>query len=646
MVLQQVKKDYTLAHLSESNENISVAKLSKMLSNIGDVIVIVDNKGMITYKSPNVEKHFGWKPQELIGEPTWKNVHSDDLEATQYFFKTTLKEPNASGAIECRYRCKDGSFKWIKLSGKNLLHDKDINGILGEYHDISDRKIAQHTIQENEARFRSLFQNLTNSSSLYEVVEDDLGNPVDYRFLGVNPAYEQGIGLKESQLLGKTLLEIFPETEPIWLDTLKEVYLTGKPVQVENYSKEINRYFELIVYKFQKSKIAMIGADITDRKLNELEIIKAKEKAEESDRLKSAFLQNMSHEIRTPLNAICGFSNFLNEPNLSEERKKNYVSIINSSSDQLLSIVNDILTISSLETKQEIIIIENFNVNDVIDELHEIFKRQLRTNDIPIILNKTQPLSQLQVSSDKTKVTQILSNLINNALKFTTKGFVEFGYSLKQDVLEFYVKDTGIGIESDIHESIFKRFQQADDSISRRYGGSGLGLSISKGYVELLNGKIWVESELGKGATFFFTIPYVFVKEEENAKFVVKEPKNSHYTILVAEDEEVNFLFIEELLKNKDFILVHATNGEEAVEVCRINQDIDLILMDIKMPKLDGYSAAKIIKELNPDIPIIAQTAYALNTEVDKYKDAFDEYITKPIKSSILIEIINKCLKI
>lgn len=629
----------------KKSEEISATKHQKMLSNIADVIVIIDENGINTYKSPNVEKLFGWKPEELVGKVAWENIHEDDLVAVQNFFGDIIKEPHKTDSIECRYKHKDGNYKWILFTGTNLKDDNDINGILGNYHDISDRKKAELAIHKSEVRFKSLFQNLTNSSSLYEVIVDENGIPVDYIFLEVNPAYEKNIGVKSADLVGKRLLKVFPGTEPVWLDLLKEVFLTGIPKQVENYSKEVNMYFELIAFKPQEGQIAMIGSDITNRKLNELEILNAKERAEESDRLKSAFLQNMSHEIRTPLNAICGFSSLLDEPELPYEKRKDFISIINNSSNQLLSIVNDILTISSLETNQVEILFGTFNVNKVIDELYEIFKYQLDNKDIKLIEKKFLPDDQCEINSDRVKVTQILSNLINNAIKFTQKGFVEFGYSLKGDNLEFFVKDSGIGIDQDLHRSIFHRFNQADNSISRAYGGSGLGLSISKGYTELLKGEIWLESEIGQGSTFFFTIPYNTVKEVDKEDVNQVENMKNIHTVLVAEDEEFNFLFIKELLLEKNINLIHAQNGEEAVEAYRENPDIDLILMDIKMPKLDGASATKQIREINQSVPIIAQTAYALKTEIERFKDVFDDYLTKPIKSKDLFNKIGKYLK-
>lgn len=243
------------------------------------------------------------------------------------------------------------------------------------------------------------------------------------------------------------------------------------------------------------------------RRLNE-ELKRAKEKAEESDRLKTAFLQNISHEIRTPLNSICGFTSMLNKPDLSEEKRMNFTSTIQSSSNQLLSIVSDILTISSLETRQEKLYINKFSINGIVDDLFSIYKPQADKKNILLLAKKEQHENPIEIYADRTKITQVLNHLLSNAIKFTNEGFIEFGYHLANDEIVFHVKDSGIGIEEELQEIIFERFRQSDLSINKSYGGTGLGLSISKGLAELLGGEIYVTSLLGNGSTFYFSIPY------------------------------------------------------------------------------------------------------------------------------------------
>jgi signal transduction histidine kinase len=391
-------------------------------------------------------------------------------------------------------------------------------------------------------------------------------------------------------------------------------------------------------YKFplklpkEKTKIGGISFDITQLKEYERKLIDAKEKAEESDRLKTAFLNNMSHEIRTPMNAICGFAEQLNSENLSEEKKKQFLNIIQNSSQQLLSVINDILSISSIETQQEKVTISLVNINQKISELLSLYKERVEYKDLIISEHSGLPDAQSMVYTDEMKLTRILSNLLNNAVKFTQKGRIEFGYTLKDNALEFFVKDTGIGIKKEFSEKIFERFIQADQSIHTNYGGTGLGLSVSKAYTELLGGDIRVESEYGKGSDFYFTIPYKAASSKATEK-KTEGPGSlkKTVTILIAEDEELNFEYLKELLDKENITILHSHNGKEAFETCKKDETIDLVLMDIKMPVMDGFTAANLIREIRPNLPIIAQTGYALDHEVEKFSTNFNDYLTKPI---------------
>jgi len=415
--------------------------------------------------------------------------------------------------------------------------------------------------------------------------------------------------------------------------------------ELSNQGKEQYYIIRMIAERDQNSEIIgalAIGRDITESKQAKEDLIKAKEKAEESDRLKTAFLNNISHEIRTPMNAICGFSNLLNKPNLTAEKRSDFTSIIQESSNQLLSIVTDIVTISTIETKQERVNIEKVSINSILNELLTIFEPQAVTKNLNLRLNMQLPDLQSVVYTDKTNINQILSNLLLNAIKFTNTGSVEFGYILKDLNLEFYVADTGIGIKKEACEKIFERFIQADETIHVNYGGTGLGLSIVKGYVELLDGKIWVQSELDKGSTFYFTIPYNLATETVETNTIQFAKNLNCGTILVAEDEEYNFLYIKALLADLDLQLIHTKDGKETVDFFMANSNIDLILMDIKMPIMTGDEATKIIKELNPNLPIVALSAYALEHERTKYEVLFDDYIVKPINEENLKQKIMK----
>jgi PAS domain S-box-containing protein len=381
----------------------------------------------------------------------------------------------------------------------------------------------------------------------------------------------------------------------------------------------------------------------------------AKVKAEESDRLKTAFLHNISHEIRTPLNAIIGFSGFLDQPDLSDEDRKEYIDIIFQSNNQLLTIINDILNISHIETGQARLRMAPVNVNRLMKTLLRQFQPDAEKKNILLRLKTSTEDCDAGFETDEGKLIQILSNLISNALKFTSDGYVEFGYECKCDHIEFYIEDTGIGIPEPEQPRVFERFYQVDKTESRTYGGTGLGLPISKGYVELLGGKIWLKSAMNKGSVFYFTIPcsHINIKvpaeEAVSDKGVagesVKKPSKPRY-ILVAEDEESNFALITTMLRNKDYKIIRARNGQEAVDLFKKHMDTSLILMDIKMPLMDGFEAATEILKIKPNVPIVAQSAYV--HQADKalaIEIGFVDYLSKPFNKEQLITMVEKYSK-
>jgi len=383
------------------------------------------------------------------------------------------------------------------------------------------------------------------------------------------------------------------------------------------------------------------------------ELIHAKEKAEESDRLKSAFLANMSHEIRTPMNGIIGFAQMLGMPNLSEEKKNNFVKLINSCSNQLLSIINDIIDVSKIEAGQVKLHNSVFSINQMLEELFVFFKPGVDSKNLSFSFMTGLSDLEAEIKADKGKLRQVLNNLLSNAMKFTHSGEIEFGYEIMRkrggndrDYIRFMVKDSGVGIPEDGLHSIFERFVQVDPSRTRKYGGTGLGLSISRSFVLLMNGDIWVESELGKGSVFYFTIPYISEEKTHPVLSPQKPLLNETYvwdkrSILVAEDEDINYQFIEELLAPTGASVVRAVNGEEACRLVAENPSFDVVLMDIKMPKVSGLEATKKIKSLFPALPIIAQTAYAFSDDREKaIKAGCDDYIAKPIQGDKLLELV------
>jgi signal transduction histidine kinase len=427
-----------------------------------------------------------------------------------------------------------------------------------------------------------------------------------------------------------------------------------KPIQPRVLMGKVKVFLELYD---QKSKLEQ---EIEQRKQTEAslriverQLIDAKIKAEVADKLKSAFLANMSHEIRTPLNAIVGFSILLADDDLDSEKKQQYIGYINSSSDTLLNIINDILDIAKIEAGQLKIINGPTNINNLLSELFETFTVELekKYEDIRIILSLPDQTIDSPIITDENRIKQLLSNLIQNAIKFTPKGTIEFGYSFNEKFIGFFVQDTGIGIAEDKFDFIFDQFQKIHNEHIKNTSGVGLGLSIVKKIVNLMGGDISVQSKLNEGTRFSFNIPLVFadpdkviaVKEDE---IELKTIDWSTRNILIAEDEYTNYLLLEEILLPTKAKIRWAKNGQEVVDEFQNAQKFDVVLMDIKMPVMTGLEAFSEIRKTNKEIPIIAQTAYAMAGEMEHFiKFGFNGYLTKPIQRRELMHLLDICFK-
>ncbi|MFH0843466.1 MAG: ATP-binding protein [Bacteroidota bacterium] len=574
-------------------------------------------------------------------------------------------------------------------------YDRENQILFGSIQDITERKRAERVIMRNN---RDLAQLLQITMDLLETVER---KEVLKRILeGAIRLIELDTGvfyfLKDDTLRLEVTVPPIPDNFPEEFRKaninchphIKKAITTNTPVIVYNiYDEELTPeekliadnkdlhsmiYIPLAVNK-QVIGVLILGTvsrayEFSDREIRLSRTISniasltiensllfdnltvAKEKAEESDRLKTAFLHNISHEIRTPLNAIIGFSGFLDQPDISEDDRKEYIDIIFQSNNQLLSIINDILNISHIETGQAKLKISQVDINKVLKNLHRQFLPEAERKNVRIKIGKHREDCKAILQTDESKLIQIMSNLISNALKFTDEGYVEFGYVSKDDHVEFYVEDTGIGIAASEQPRIFERFYQVDKKDSRNYGGTGLGLPISKGYTELLGGKIWLKSELNSGSAFYFTIPCSHLHQEVSAEETeVKEIKGKsgkNKSILVAEDEESNFALITTMLRHQDYEIMRARNGQEAVDMFKKRKDTSLILMDIKMPLMDGFEAASEILKIKPNVPIVAQSAYVHQADKTLAMEiGFVDYIAKPFDRQQLLSVVEKYIK-
>jgi CheY-like chemotaxis protein len=360
----------------------------------------------------------------------------------------------------------------------------------------------------------------------------------------------------------------------------------------------------------------------------------------------------MSHEIRTPLNAIIGFTEMLRADTLDPELREEYFDIINQSSQALLKLIDDIIDVAKIEAGHIRIIPHKVDITALLQELHVIIRRDVSVSDkeVDVILNVPWD-GEFMINVDSFRLKQVFLNILNNAVKFTERGEIEFGYRLKGNTaIEFFVRDTGIGIPADQHKVIFDRFRQADGSSTRKYGGTGLGLWVSRNLVELMGGTIRVVSEPGRGATFFVELPLGKDVDIPDSSGEVTEERQTitdwrDKKILIAEDNDSNYEYLKAVLSVKKAVLVRAYDGKEALDLLRDHQDVDLVLMDIQMPVLNGYEATKLIKKFKPEVPVIAQTAYAMSEDRERIINAgCDEYIAKPIQPRKLLALIEKFL--
>jgi PAS domain S-box-containing protein len=464
-------------------------------------------------------------------------------------------------------------------------------------------------------------------------------NEAALTFLGIRNRRVIGLPAEATDANEKLLLTSVIDKNPV---ELLEIKCNGDVKTYSIIKKSV---------KNQPGSRLVIISDITSLKQTEKELIIAKEEAEESDRLKSAFLANMSHEIRTPLNGIMGFTELLKMSDVTPEQQNTYLDIIKKGGDRMLNIINDIIDISRIDSGQMKVSHLRTNINELVQSVFSFFKPEADAKGISLIYKDILSFDETIIITDYDKVFAILSNLVKNAIKFTRSGFVEIGYRRELGHFEFFVRDSGIGISPEQGEFIFERFRQGSESLTRNYEGTGLGLSISKAYAEMLGGKIWFESEYGRGSVFYFSLPY---NASTSSLPVIHElitngsdeQKIKSLVILIVEDNEPSEMLMTRLVRPFSKKILKVTNGIDAIEACRNNPDIDLVMMDIKLPEMDGYESTQHIRRFNKDLIIIAQTAFGLMGEKEKALEAgCTDYISKPINRTVLLGLLQKYFK-
>jgi len=600
-----------------------------LIENLPDIIIRFDKDYRHSYVSPNIEKYFKFDHKNFI-DKTHRELKFDDNICS--FWENSISNIFYNAIQTVKY------FTFNTKMGEVIFEIRFIPEFDNSKRVIFVLCILRDVTEQIRVEKEILAKNFAIESASTGIGIADINGYVTY----INRAMVDLLKYKKKEeIIGRHITELVQDPTVV-NKIIKDVLEFGAKTLERKMKVKDGSLIDLniSVNQIKNKNNELIGfiasfLDISSSKKVEQELIKAKEKAEESEKLKSAFLANMSHEIRTPMNGIIGFSDLLKEEGITTEERKYFVDIIIKSGHQLLGIVDDILDISKIESGQMNVKKEKVFINNLLYEIFINFQDKAKDKNIGLIVNKGLNDNEAIVFSDETRLKQILNNLISNSIKFTDKGYIKFGYKVKENNLEFFVKDTGIGIKKENYDQIFKPFHLSDQNTVRQITGTGLGLSICKGIIKLLDGEIWFNSSYKKGTAFYFTLPYVFAK-------IINEKNDIKKTILIAEDEGVNYLFLEKFLTRKGFKIIHAQNGKDAINLVNIfNTEIKLILMDIKMPIMNGYEATKIIKDGYPGIPVIAITAYAMEEDKEKAaKFGFNDYLSKPVNIQNLLNTI------
>jgi len=607
--------------------------LINTIDNPPTYIFYTSQEGQIIDCNNKFATHLQFKKEKIIGKNIWEIDKSFSAETWSLYLRHILetKGYKYTGA----YKFKDSSIHPIetKVNPFDFIGKKKLIFISKDVRkDSSDRKDLK------------IFTTLVENSPEEVLLLNTKG-----KILFVNDTSCIKLGFSKQELHGEDIKTITTNLdENKWnsiIENLKsntlhteESYFkraTGKTYPVEMHMRLIEINKKLMVSCYIK--------DISERK-----------KAINRDRLKSSFLARMSHDIRTPMNSIVGFSELIIDETIPLEDKKNYINYIYKNSNQLLTLINDIIDISKIEVGEIIIRNHPTNINNIISELETMYRSSnavKNNDDIKMLFEKNLSDEEASIISDTVRLKQVLINLINNAIRHTKRGYIKVSY-LKQDEnnIVFSVKDTGIGIPKEKQKIIFDEFKQAIDPSIKSNGGTGLGLAISKNIVKLMEGNIWVESTPGKGSSFFFTIPYkrnisTNIPVNNITTDIEKETRWKDKNILIVDDEKDVFIIIENMLKETGVYCIYASSGYNATKICQNNNNIDAILLDIQMPKVNGIKTLKEIRNINSRIPIIAKTAYALTEDKEKYlKKGFDNYISKPLSKTRLLKILGEYL--
>jgi PAS domain S-box-containing protein len=621
-------------------------KLFETLAKTSPVgIFRTQSDGFTTYVNPKWLELSGLSYEEALGFGWLKAVHPDDKEALAGKWQKDVQLKITSIA-EYRFLKPDGTIRWVIGNAVPEMAGNEVTGYIGTITDITDHKKSEEAITASERKYRSIFENVQDV--YYETL-------IDGTILEVSPSISiLSKGLYQmDDLIGKSMFDFY--SDPIERQTiLTELNNKGTIADFEITLKNRDgstvpcSISAKLVFDTNLNPAKIIGSlhDITDRK-NVTEALKlAKEKAEASDKLKTDFLNNISHEVRTPLNGILGFAEIISIQGLSEEEKKDSMAMLFESSNRLLNTITNYMDISLITSGSLSVNSKNMNPALLLKKIYDNFEHLCQNKRLEFTLQIPENYDNYVINSDPEILQKILSHFMDNAVKFTERGSVQLGFNVKEGGIEFFVRDTGIGINQDSFDIIFNMFMKEDHSSYRVLEGSGLGLSIAQGMSDAIGAKVRLESEPGVGSSFFLTIPLKTGTKLSSPGNTVIDSINTakRSTILVAEDDDTNFYYLNALItRETEAEVLHASNGREAIELFKANRDIALILMDMKMPEIDGFEATRQIKLINPNVHIIAITAYAMSGDEERTMAAgCDGYLSKPINKKSLMDKISE----
>ena len=658
-ILLSVIRDITERKVAEKAINESEAKFKMLFNNARDLIylheIVVDTERVsIILEVNNMAcETLGYSRRSLIGKSILIFNSKESNEVEQNLINNVIEKGNFT--YDATYLSKEGieipveiNSHYFKMGNKKL--------ILSVARDITERKKTELRLLESEKRYHSLFMNMNSGFAYHKAIFDNKGNFCDLEYVLYNDAYIDMFLNGQGDVVGKLYSEVFSiQVELFNKKIFDEIIMEGTSVFIDEvYISIFGKWYSMGMYSPEKGYIALVITDIDEKKKSDIILQAAKVQAEKASLAKSEFLANMSHEIRTPINGIVGMIDLTLLTELNIEQKEN-LTTAKTCAGSLINVINDILDFSKIEAGKLRIENIDFNMKKLLDEVTKAHSIRAKEKGLELLYTYASNISPYLVG-DSNRLQQILNNLINNAIKFTEFGEVSIEVRKKialNDKVEllFSVKDTGIGISLENQCLLFKSFSQVDNSNTRKFGGTGLGLVISKQLLELMGGKIWIESEQDKGSTFCFTLPYnIGIKRDEVPKQYTRVEKAvMPLNILIVEDDPINQLVLIRMLKVKGYKIDAVCNGIEALE--NFNRNLyDIILMDIHMPEMDGIEATRRIRELENNYgkkhtPIIVLTAYALQGDREKFLSlGMDDYVSKPIKMEELFDTIDKVM--